>query len=218
MFAHEVRNPINNISTGVHLLSGKLDPDDPNQEVLTRLQGDCVRLNHLMDSVLSFSRPMDMTRVNNVNLVSLLRRILDRWQPRLERVNITLFFQPAEGTPCVSGISKDLERVFVNLISNAVDAMEESGGSLAIKINFENVVASKPQVEVTVSDNGPGIPNEIRDRIFEPFITTRPQGTGLGLAITKQIVTTHHGSISVNSFPGGTVFHVYFPAVDGEAE
>jgi two-component system, NtrC family, sensor histidine kinase AtoS len=218
VFAHEVRNPINNISTGVHLLEGKLDPDDPNQEVLTRLQGDCVRLNHLMDSVLSFSRPMDMTRVKTVNLVSLLRRILDRWQPRLERVNITLFFQAAEGTPCVSGISKDLERVFVNLISNAVDAMEDIGGSLAIRINFENVVASKPQVEVTVSDNGPGIPDEVRDRIFEPFVTTRSQGTGLGLAITKQIVTAHRGSISANSFPGGTVFHVYFPAVDGESE
>lgn len=218
VFAHEVRNPINNISTGVQLLSGKLDSEDPNQEVLTRLQGDCVRLNHLMESVLSFSRPMDMTRVENVNLVRLLQRILDRWQPRLDRVNIKHFFIAAEDIPGVSGIPKDLERVFVNLISNAVDAMEEMGGTLAIRIDYESVVASKPQIEVTVSDNGPGIPLEIGDRIFEPFVTTRAQGTGLGLAITKQIVTAHRGSISVNSFPGGTIFHVYFPAVDGESE
>jgi PAS domain S-box-containing protein len=218
VFAHEVRNPINNISTGVQLLSGRLDSDDPNQEVLTRIQGDCVRLTHLMESVLSFSRPMDMTRVENIDLTNLLRRILDRWQPRLERVNITPFFKISDGAPCVSGIPKDLERVFVNLISNAVDAMEETGGSLALRINYNSVVVSKPQVEVTISDNGPGIPIEIQDRIFEPFVTTRSQGTGLGLAITKQIVTAHRGSISVNSFPGGTIFHVYFPAVDGEFE
>jgi PAS domain S-box-containing protein len=195
VFAHEVRNPINNISTGVQLLSGKLDADDPNQDVLTRIQGDCVRLNHLMESVLSFSRPMDMDRLETVNLAKLLKRVMDRWQPRFERVNITHFFQVDEDVPCVRGVSKDLERVFVNLISNAVDVMEETGGTLAVRINFDKMIASKPQIEVTVSDNGPGIPNEVRERIFEPFVTTRAQGTGLGLAITKQIITAHRGSI-----------------------
>ena len=68
---------------------------------------------------------------------------------------------------------------------------------------------------MTVSDSGPGIPDEIRERIFEPFVTTKSQGTGLGLAITKRIVTAHHGSISVNTFPGGTVFHVHIPCIPG---
>ncbi|HZW02684.1 MAG TPA: ATP-binding protein [Anaerolineaceae bacterium] len=64
---------------------------------------------------------------------------------------------------------------------------------------------------MTVSDNGPGIPDEIREHIFEPFVTTKPQGTGLGLAITKRIINAHRGTIVPNSFPGGTVFHVMLP-------
>ena len=75
---------------------------------------------------------------------------------------------------------------------------------------------NRTQVVVTVSDDGPGIPDEIRERIFEPFLTTKSNGTGLGLAITKRIVTAHHGSIQVNSFPGGTMFEVTLLAYDGE--
>jgi signal transduction histidine kinase len=70
---------------------------------------------------------------------------------------------------------------------------------------------------VTVSDSGPGVPDEVKERIFEPFVTTKVQGTGLGLAITKRIVTAHRGSISVNTFPGGTVFHVILSAFQGES-
>jgi signal transduction histidine kinase len=74
-------------------------------------------------------------------------------------------------------------------------------------------------VEVSVSDNGPGIPDDIKDRIFEPFVSTNSQkGTGLGLAITKQIVTALKGSIRVNTFPGGTVFTVSIPAWNGESK
>jgi signal transduction histidine kinase len=75
----------------------------------------------------------------------------------------------------------------------------------------------QPQIEITFADNGPGIPDGMKDRIFEPFISNKPRGTGLGLAITKQIVTTHRGAIYASSFPGGTVFHVELPVVmEGE--
>ena len=67
--------------------------------------------------------------------------------------------------------------------------------------------------EVTISDSGPGIPPEIREHIFEPFVTTNAGGTGLGLAITRRIVNAHHGTIEVESFPGGTIFHVNIPAL-----
>ncbi len=71
-------------------------------------------------------------------------------------------------------------------------------------------------MEISVSDSGPGIPDEIKDKIFDPYITTSRKGTGLGLAITKNIVTAHHGNIQVESYPGGSVFKVYLPASNGE--
>ena len=221
VFAHEVRNPINNISTGLQLLSLKLPEDDPNQENIHRLTNDCQRLNHLMESVLNFSRQVEH-KFEAVDLEILLRRLLDRWRPRMAKVNITAFFQMEENTPRVLGDPRSLEQVFTNLISNSVEAMggqsDASGGTLAVRLAPFSLVENRPQVEVTISDSGPGIPDEIRDRIFEPFVTTKSQGTGLGLAITKRIVTAHHGSISVNSFPGGTVFHVVLSAYQGDSE
>jgi len=110
-----------------------------------------------------------------------------------------------------------LEQVFTNLISNAVEAMTpQQGGTIAVQLEVDEDVPNRKQVEIKISDSGPGIPDEIRGRIFEPFLTTKSTGTGLGLAICKRIITAHRGNIIVNSFPGGTVFHVYLPVYQGE--
>ncbi|MEJ5202928.1 MAG: ATP-binding protein, partial [Anaerolineales bacterium] len=217
VFAHEVRNPINNISTGLQLLAETLSSDDPGQEVINRMLNDCNRLNHLMESVLSFSRPMD-TRFERVDLPVLVRRVLDRWRPRLAKVGVELFYQAEQNLPAVRGDPRALEQVFTNLISNAVEAMSKSGGHLAVRVLGGKPVAGQPQIEVTVSDDGPGIPEEIRERIFEPFVTANARGTGLGLAITKQIITAHRGSITVNTFPGGTMFQVCLPAIEDDEQ
>lgn len=215
VFAHEVRNPINNISTGIQLVSSRLAQEDPNQEVLSRAQNDCARLNELMESVLAFSRPIG-EKLENIDLPSLIQHLMDRWHPRMSKVNVTPYFESEENLPTVFGNVRSLEQVFINLISNAIDAMSKNGGTLAIKLTKGTAIGGHEQVEVTVSDNGPGIPEEILKRLFEPFVTNKPRGTGLGLAITKKIITGHHGSIQVKSFPGGTIFHVIIPASDGE--
>ena len=225
VFAHEVRNPINNISTGLQLLSVKLPPEDPSQEIITRLVNDCQRLDHLMESVLNFSRHAEH-KLEKLDIEMFLRRMLDRWRPRMARVSVMSYFQIEAGTPPVLGDPRSLDQVFTNLIGNAVEAMAAAGEgivpgaekTLAVRVAPFNLPGGRPQVEITVSDNGPGIPDSIRDRIFEPFVTTKQQGTGLGLAITKRIVTAHHGSITVNSFPGGTVFRVLLMAYEGESE
>ena len=212
MFAHEIRNPINNISTGIQLLASRMTEDDPNQEVINKIQGDCSRLDHLMESVLAFSRPMEH-RFEPVDMGILLIRLMDRYRPRMARLNIVPFIQVEEKCPKGMGDARALERVFINLINNAIDVMNKDGGTLAIRVSVSNAVTNHPQIEVAVSDNGPGIPDEIREKLFEPFVTSKQKGTGLGLAITKRIVTAHQGSITVNTFPGGTVFHVYLPAI-----
>jgi signal transduction histidine kinase len=210
IFAHEVRNPINNISTGLQLMESTLAQDDKNREVIARLQQDCSRLTHLMESVLAFSRPMEYT-MEPVDLALLLQNLIERWRPRLARLKIETNIQVAPDTPKVNGNPRALEQVFVNLVSNASQAMGETGGFLVMKNPGCNTNSQLPEVEVTVSDTGPGIPEEIRDHIFEPFVTTSKKGTGLGLAITKRIVVAHKGTISVNSVPGGTVFVVRLP-------
>ena len=115
------------------------------------------------------------------------------------------------------GNLRALEQVFSNLINNALQAMSQIGsGDLALKVQPDHSEEGVESVEVSVADTGPGIPKELQERIFQPFFTTKPNGTGLGLAITKRIITAHKGNIQVSSFPGGTVFHVQLPAMEGE--
>jgi two-component system sensor histidine kinase AtoS len=210
IFAHEVRNPINNITTGLQLMSYTLPEDDPNHEVVTRLQTDCDRLDEMMKSVLNFIRPVEY-KMEPVNLGAAIGRLLERWHPHLVRVNIQHQIQVEPGTPQIEGDVRALEQVWNNLINNAIQAMGQDGGMLSVKIRPVVTPNNNPRVEVSISDTGVGIPEEIRDHIFEPFFTTHRNGTGLGLAITKQIVNAHKGSINVTSIPGGTVFQVQLP-------
>lgn len=211
-FAHEVRNPINNISTGLQLLAYNLSVDDPNQENIHRLQNDCERLAELVKSSLSFVRPMEY-KLEPIDLSLFLSHTLERWKPRLERYNIKPHLQVEDALPPIEGDIRALEQVLTNLITNAMQAMEGKEGVLALKARRVLEPAIPLQIEVSVSDTGPGIPPEIRDRIFEPFFTTKQSGTGLGLAIVKRIVTAHKGAIHLDSMPGGTIFSFILPAV-----
>jgi two-component system, NtrC family, sensor histidine kinase AtoS len=212
IFAHEVRNPINNITTGLQLMSYTLSEEDPNHEVVARLQTDCDRLADMMKSVLNFIRPVEY-KMEPVNLGTAIKRLLERWHPHLTRVNIQYQLQVEPGTPPIEGDPRALEQVWNNLISNAIQAMGQDGGMLAVKIRPATTPNNNPRVEVSISDTGMGIPEEIREHIFEPFYTTHRNGTGLGLAITKQIVNAHKGAINLTSIPGGTVFQVQLPVM-----
>ena len=218
VFAHEVRNPINNISTGLQLMAlNTPEEDTENQALIARLQHDCNRLTDLMDSILTFSRTGNYKFVP-LQVQTVVERLLMRWRPRLERLNIKHHVQVAADTRPIQGDQRALEQVFTNLISNAVQAMGDQGGILAIRIASQTAPSGKRMTQIDISDTGPGIPDEIRERIFDPFFTTDPNGTGLGLSITKQIVTAHKGSIYPTSFPGGTVFHVQIPALEDAEE
>jgi two-component system sensor histidine kinase AtoS len=209
-FAHEVRNPINNISTGLQLLALKLPPDDPNQENISRLENDCERLADLVKSGLSFVRPVEY-KLEPVDLGRLITNLMERWRNRISKTKVQYNPQIDSNTPPVEGDFRALEQVFTNLVDNAIQAMEHTGGTLTINIRQTMEGDERSQVEVSILDTGPGIPPDAKDHIFEPFYTTKRTGTGLGLAIVKRIVTAHKGSIHVNSIPGGTMFQVRLP-------
>lgn len=211
IFAHEVRNPVNNISTTLQFMSMNLDQDDPNQPAITRMLQDCERLSELLKSVLAFSKPAEYL-MEPLDLVELLRRLLDRLHPRIVHQNVHYDLRADDTCPKVNGNFRALEQVFSNLITNAIQAMSDQGGHLILKVSQ---VREDGQIytEVSVADTGPGIPKEVLERIFQPFYTTKTGGTGLGLAIVKRIITDHKGMITVTSFPGGTIFRVRLPAL-----
>lgn len=216
IFAHEIRNPINNITTGIQLLEKILPPDFKQRDVLKGISDDCDRLAHIMDTVLTFSKSQSYHRTP-LDLPALIDRILTRWIPRMKRTSVSHVLKVEGAVPLVPGDDRALAQVFNNLISNAVRAMEDTGGGvLSVRIKKIQKTSGAPGVQVDVLDTGPGILPEVRDRIFEPFFTTKPDGTGLGLSITKQIITMHEGTIRLEPLPEGTSFQIILPGVEQE--
>ena len=212
IFAHEVRNPINNISTGLQLMQINFDENDPLQEQISALQEDCDRLEHRMKSVLSFSRAMD----HNPELIDLgvfCQIQLDRWRAKMTRNNIEPHLTLDKEASMIMGDRQSLDQVFTNLISNSIQAFDDQeNGVIAVKLKNALDDAGNKIVILHFSDNGPGIPKDLAKRVFDPFFTTKAsEGTGLGLAITKRIIQAHRGEIDLESFPGGTMFKIKLP-------
>lgn len=220
-FAHDVRNPINNMTSSLQLLNHQLPEDAPEQKIISRLNEDCERLSQLMESFLSFSRLVDPRNFQELDVGGLLKKICSKWKPSLDTYGIQLFTNMPLDLPPINGDRRSLERVFVNLFTNAVDATEDNKERpiLGVQMSLqEGKPTEKQYIQVSISDNGKGIPEDLREHIFEPFFTTKSEGTGLGLAISKQIITAHQGSITVDSFPGGTVFNVKLPVMEANNE
>lgn len=213
IFAHEVRNPINNISTGLQLMQISLPEQDPMQDQVKRLLEDCDRLDHRMKSVLNFSRNLEHSP-EALNIADFCRQQIERWRPRMARKNIKDTLIIAENLPMIFADSRSLDQVFTNLITNSIQALDgQEDGFIAIKITRN--IDSPEYVDIHISDNGPGIPDDLRKRVFDPFFTTKEnEGTGLGLAITRRIIIAHKGHIEVDSFPGGTLFKLQLPIAD----
>ena len=208
IFAHEVRNPINAIMLSLQVMEDNLEEGDPNTKWIRNIRDECNKLMYLMESVLSFAKPLEY-KMTGVDLKHLLSSILERWQPRLTRLNITHYFDPELDAPIIEGDLRALEQVFTNLISNSVMAMSEKGGSLGLKITEADQDLEPHTYQITLTDTGHGIPDEIKEHMFKPFVTGSSRGTGLGLAITQRIINAHKGKIEVDSYPGGTIFRIF---------
>lgn len=217
IFAHEVRNPINAIMLSLQVVEDNLIKGDENLKWIENMREECNKLMYLMDSVLSFARPLEY-KMSGVDLDYLINHILERWHPRFLRLNITSYYESELAHPVVEGDLRALEQVFTNLISNAVNAMSDHGGSLGIKISQPDQVDDRKFLLVTVTDSGHGIPDDIKAHLFKPFVTGSTHGTGLGLAITQRIINAHKGKIEVESFTGGTIFKIYLLKKKGFTE
>ena len=216
-FAHEVRGPLNNIGIGVQFLATRISGDGPLAEKLALIQTECTRLSSLMNQMLTWAKPLN-PRLEPVSLDELFQHLLRRFSAKIERCNVRLNYTVEPDAPRAVADARLIEQVFQNLVDNALQAMP-AGGHLSISIGPGSRGSSANVVEARVADSGPGISDDLKRRVFDPYFTTKPDGTGLGLAICKRLVTIQHGAIGVESFPGsGTIFKVTLPAYTGLAE
>ncbi len=216
--AHELNQPLCAIKGYAQMMISSVPPDDQNRELLEEIVTQTNRMNKIINSIRSYAR----TAGNEYKPMDLNKCIEDAFmlfESQLREKNIKTSFELGEQLPQIKGDLNQLQQVFMNLISNSMDAMVSSGAQekqVKVKTVFLN---EDNAVEVIFSDNGVGIPQEIVSEIFNPFFTTKPQGSGagLGLSIASGIVKTHMGEIGVVSEPGKfTDFHIIFPTVSSE--
>jgi signal transduction histidine kinase len=210
--AHEIRNPLGSIRLGVSMLRDSVsDPDALN--TIELVERGIKHLNKLVVDVTQFSRQKSLER-SQVDINDLLDRSIDLVSERIREKNATVEKHFIEESLIGNWDADQLRQVFVNVIANAVDASQENAvvEIQTERVRLESEGANRNYARVIISDHGKGMDKPTRDRIFEPFFSTKKRGTGLGLAIVKQIVELHDGKISVTSEPdAGSQFTIDLP-------
>jgi PAS domain S-box-containing protein len=210
--AHEIRNPLNAANLQLELLVRRArrgtDGDAQITEPAALIKTEIERLSTLLDEFLQLARPRPVER-RSCSLSELFSGVLALEKPVAEAAGIELSTELPRDLAVQADPDK-LKQVLLNLVANAVDALRERGQGHV-------VLRAEPRVEggvsISVSDDGPGVPPEVAESAFNPFVTSKPAGTGLGLAIVQKIVTQHGGRAELLARPeGGTIAQFHLPA------
>lgn len=201
--AHEIRNPLAAVKAGIEYLKKKeKNPEElKNYEMVVKEINKVERI--VKDMIIYARRPP--IRLKNFNVYNCVLRVVDSFKNIIDEKNIFLNVQK-EDNVFIEGDEDQISEVFTNLIQNSIDAIAKSG---KISIRFKK---DKEHIQVFVEDNGCGISDEIKEKIFNPFFTTKSKGTGLGLSISHRIITDHKGQIEFfNNRDGGVTFVITLP-------
>jgi two-component system nitrogen regulation sensor histidine kinase GlnL len=221
VLAHEIKNPLAGIRGAAQLLEDSVPEGDRNLTHLICAEAD--RIRTLIDRMESFGDTRSLAR-KPVNIHEALYRVRSIASTGFAKDAMFVeTFDPS--LPEVAGDFDQLVQVFLNLVRNASDALPQNGGEIVLTTAYRTGVrfgaggeGVNLPLEVTVRDNGSGIPTDLMPSIFDPFVTTKAYGRGLGLALVAKIIGDHGGVIECDSQPGRTVFRVLLPKASGESE
>ena len=212
--AHELRNPLAVISSCAQFCLENMDLERPVSDNFQVIHRNSRKASKLISELLAFARP-DSLNYKSVELNHLFERMLRMAKLETDPSHITFEARLEAGLPEIQGDEEKLGQVCLNLIQNAIQAISGKG-TITIETRWDRT--ADPMLELSVADNGPGIPPEHRKRIFDPFFTTKNSGTGLGLSICHAVVEQHHGEISFEcGEKGGTRMAVKLPTKNEKA-
>lgn len=202
--AHEIKNPLASIKMLMLALEQKKQPLSGKHLMI--IQGEIDRIDRIIKQFLALARPAK-TEKKEVNINDVLDEVIVLIRPKMEQSSIHLNKRLSAGLPVIKGSNDALKQVFINIILNAIQAMDAEGGTLTIE-----TTAGNGTLLAVIKDTGIGIPEKNLGKIFEPFFTTKEFGTGMGLALTCAIVNDHSGKINIRSTPKiGTTITVEIP-------
>jgi nitrogen-specific signal transduction histidine kinase len=211
--AHEIRNPLGVIKGSAEMLSRNLGSASPVAvELADYISSEVNRLNTLIARFLDFARPSQI-ETHPVDLAAVLDRAAEAVRAQFPNASVTIEKSYEAALPKVAADEQLCEQAFLNLIVNAYQAMNGRPGKLSLSLAPATGLAGQTGVEIAVADTGPGVPDELREQVFNPFVTSKKDGVGLGLAIVAKIVDDHRGTIHLESgAEGGACFRIFLPA------
>jgi signal transduction histidine kinase len=214
--AHELNNPLATIRLRIESTLAKTAPDDSRHRALEIVQQEAKRMGDLVANLLQFSRRGD-GQASTVDIREELTKAVELIHHHLRKRQISVVQELALDTPTIYADRQKLRQVFLNLLTNAGDAMQQ-GGTLTLRTKSDCLDNGIPAVLIEFADTGVGIPAEIIERVMEPFFTTKEEGkgTGLGLAICRRVAHEHRGAIRIHSeFGKGTTVRLILPIRSG---
>ncbi len=208
--AHEIRNPLTSISGSIQMLSADLSEGSDNQKLMEIILRETDRLNLLIDDFLSYARPKSMT-TDVVYLQEILEDITHLVEQTTGGRRVHLRTEYEEHLPELYADSNQIRQVLWNVIKNSVESLPDNRPGV-VWVTIGRAEASDHRIRFVIRDNGRGMSREVKDRVFDPFYTTKQGGTGLGMAIVYQIIHAHGGTVEVESESGvGTTFTIVLP-------
>ncbi len=209
--AHQIGTPLNLISAHVQLLIKSTPPDDPSHDRLKAIQDQVAKVAAVVRAALDSSRPPTVPH-ERADLGTLVKRVCQMAGPMLDDAGVQIEVMTPDESVELLADPVQLELALLNLVTNSVDAMV-SGGKVAIRLERVN-----DRLRLEIEDTGGGIPPELLDHIFDPWVTTKApgRGSGLGLSIARQVIASHGGTIrAANRSDQGAVFTIDLPAAQG---
>lgn len=204
--AHEINQPLgailSNTDAAEMLLDRSSPPLDEIRNILSDIRKDDMRAGDIIAHLRALLRKREL-EFHPLNLNEIVHEVVRLASSDLQRRRIKLALQLAPGLPEVRGDRVHLQQVLLNLVVNAMDAMNDVPPSTRLQLTVSSAVTPQGLVEIVVSDSGPGIPPERLSRIFDSFFTTKKEGMGLGLSIARSLIEVHHGTIAAANNPGG---------------
>lgn len=218
-FAHEINNPLEAMKNALYLVSEDLPRDSSARRYVDIARSETERISKIVRQILGFYRPSASRAPMDIN--AMIVEVVELLQPQMRKARVEPRLELDPALPRVVGSADQLRQVLLNLALNSIQALS-GGGSIAMSTHVPSpakraakpvAIAGSDSVIFEIADDGPGIARDVRDRLFEPFVTTKERaGTGLGLWICREIVQAHGGSISVDGVkPHGTRFVVVLP-------
>ncbi|MBU1564188.1 MAG: histidine kinase [Proteobacteria bacterium] len=215
--AHTIRNPFTSIKMRMFSLGRSLQLTDAQGEDLQVISDEIARIDRIVENFLEFARSPKL-RLRECSLGDVVKSVITLLEYRLRAYNVELHYVTQPDLPKVRVDADRIKEALVNLVMNACEAME-TGGKISITETHERHPKMGDVVAVTVSDNGPGIPEAIRDKVVTPFFTTKEDGSGLGLSIVNRIVREHNGKFLVApNLDGGAQCTILLPTGEGDHE